>query len=148
MPSLVSNKKIRLNFEILETFEAGIELLGHEAKAVQKSLATLDGAHVTVRGGEAFLIGATISPYQPNNIAKDYDPTRLRRLLLSKKQLKELADKESVKGLTIVPISLYSKGRKIKVEIAIVRGKKQFDKRQTMKERAVKRDINRTLKTQ
>jgi SsrA-binding protein len=148
MAPLVSNKKAHFNYEILESYEAGIELLGHEVKAVKKGQATLDGSHVTVRGGEAYLIGASISPYQTNNVPKDYEPTRNRRLLLNKKQLAELGDKESQKGLTIVPISMYNKGLKVKVEIALVRGKKQFDKRESIKKRDSKREIERTLKNQ
>ena len=147
MATLVSNKKAHFNYEILERYEAGIELLGHEVKAVRNGQVSLEGAHITVRGQEAYLIGATISPYQPNNTAKDYQPDRNRKLLLNKKELENLGSNESKKGLTIVPISMYSKGPKIKVEIALVRGKKQFDKRETIKKRDSKREIDRTLKT-
>ena len=148
MASLASNKKAHFNYEILERYEAGIELLGHEVKAVKKGQVSLDGTHVTVRGQEAYLIGATISPYQPNNMPKDYEPTRNRRLLLNKKELEYLGENEAKKGLTIVPLSMYNKGSKIKVEIALVRGKKEFDKRESIKKRDTKREIDRTLKNQ
>jgi len=148
MTAFVTNRKAHFNYEILEKLEAGIELLGHEVKSVKNAQANLEGAHVTVRGGEAYLVGATITPYQPANTPADYDPARNRRLLLTKKELADLEGKESQKGLTIVPISMYSKGRKLKLEIAIVRGKKKFDKRQTIKKRDSKRDIERTLKNQ
>ena len=118
-----------------EKIEAGIELLGFEVKSIKAGKAVLNGSHVTIRGSEAYLIGATISPFQPNNTPSEYDASRNRRLLLTKKQLAELEQSESHKGLTIVPISMYNKARKIKIEIAIVRGKKKFDKRQSIKKR-------------
>ncbi|HYF10023.1 MAG TPA: SsrA-binding protein SmpB [Candidatus Paceibacterota bacterium] len=143
---LLRHKKAHLNYEILEQFEAGIELEGGEVKSLRAHQGSLEGARAAVRGGEAYLIGATIPPYQPKNTAKDYDPERPRRLLLHKKELAELLGAESRKGLTIVPISMYNKGRKVKVAIAIVRGKKKFDKREDLKKRDTDRDIQRTLK--
>ncbi len=148
MPALIENRKARFNYEILETFEAGIELRGFEVKAIRVGKASLEGAHITVRGNEAFLIGMHIAPYQPANTPKEYDPMRNRKLLLTKKELTELAGIESKKGLTIVPISVYNKGRKIKIQIASVKGKKKFDKRQTIKKRESDRDIRRILKTE
>ena len=140
---LIQNKKAHFDYEILEKLTAGIELLGFEVKALRGKLGSLDGAHVTVRGGEAYLMHATIPPFQPN---KNYEPLRNRKLLMTKKEIARLAGEESKKGLTIVPISVYNHGRKIKVEIALVRGKKQFDKRETMKKRETEREIRRTLK--
>lgn len=140
------NKKAKFNYEILEEYEAGIELLGHEVKSIKTKKCSLEGARVTVRGSEAYLIGATVNPYQAANIADGYDPERNRRLLLSKKQLEELSKKEDTKGLTIIPISLYNKGKNIKVRVAVARGKKQFDKRQTIKDRESKREIGREMK--
>lgn len=145
--ALITNKKASLNYEILDTFSAGIELLGHEVKSVRAGNGSIDAAHVTVRGGEAFLIGAHISPYQPKNIAKEYDPDRNRRLLLTKSEIEKLASIESGKGLTIVPLSMYNKGRTIKVNIAVVRGKKKFDKRETLKRRDTEREIRREMKS-
>jgi SsrA-binding protein len=115
---------------------------------VKANNARLDGSHVTIRGGEAFLIGAHIAPYQPANTPKEYDPDRNRKLLLSKKEIQTLGSIESKKGLTIVPISMYNKGGRIKVEIATVRGKKKFDKRETIKKRDTDREIRRTLKNE
>src|SRR5271168_549855 len=114
MANLVYNKKASFNYEILEKFEAGIELLGFEVKSIQKGQATLDGSHITVRGGEAYLLGATISPYQPKNTPENYDQSRRRKLLLTKKELVRLSKAEETKSLTIVPISMYNKNRKIK----------------------------------
>lgn len=146
MANLLEHKKARFNYEILETFEAGIELLGPEVKSVRAKQGSLEGAHITVRGGEAYLIGAHIPPYQPSNTPKDYNPDRIRKLLLTKKELSLLAGQESKKGLTIVPISVYNKGRKMKLQVAIARGKKKFDKRETTKKRESDREIRREMK--
>lgn len=143
MAELLRNKKAGFNYEILERFEAGIELLGQEVKSLRAGHGVLDAAHITVRGGEAYIINMSIPPYQPMNV-KDYDPLRLRKLLLTKDEILKLASME--KGLTIVPIAVYNKGHKIKMEIASVRGKKKFDKRETEKKRDAKREIDRTLK--
>lgn len=147
--SLISNKKARFNYEILEEFEAGMELLGHEVKSLRKGRGTLDGAHVIVRGGEGFVVGMTIPPYQPGNksVVDGYDPARTRRLLLGKKELARLAEFESQKGLTIVPLSVYNKGRHIKLSIAAARGKKLFDKRESLKKKDAEREVRRSLKT-
>lgn len=141
--ALVYNKKVGLDYEILETFEAGIELFGFEVKSLRQHQGSLLGSHVTIRGGEAFLVSTTIPPFQEKNTTETYDPKRNRRLLLTKPEIEKLASLESKKGLTIVPISVYSKGRKIKVEIAIVRGKKKYDKRQDTKKRDTDREIRR-----
>jgi len=146
MAALVNNKKASFNFEILESFEAGLELLGTEVKSLRNKQGSLEGSHVVVRGSEAFLVGATIPPYQPANTLKDYDPERTRKLLLNKKEIDEIGGAESQKGLTIVPISVYSKGRNLKLQIAIARGKKKADKRQVLKERDTKKDIERQMK--
>ena len=144
--SLIYNRKVNVDYEILETFEAGIELLGQEVKSLRGNQGSLLGAHITVRGGEVFLIASNIPPYQVKNTPVDYDPKRNRRLLLSKKEIGQLASLESKKGLTIVPISMYNKGKKIKVQIAVVRGKKKFDKREDIKKRDTDRDIRREFK--
>src|SRR3989344_4751446 len=146
MANLAYNKKVAFNYEVLEKFTAGIELFGFEVKSLRKGQCTLDGSHVTMRGGEAYLIGAQIAPFQPKNTPEDYDPKRNRRLLLTKKEIILLSQIESKKGLTIVPISVYNKERKIKVEIASVRGKREFDKRETIKKRDAEREIRRDFK--
>ena len=146
MASYTENRKARFNYEILEKYEAGIELLGTEVKSVRNSQISLEGAFVIVRGGETFLINANIPPFQPKNAPKDYDPLHNRKLLLTKAEIVELAGSEKNKSLTIVPISVYNKGRKIKVEIAIVKGKKKFDKRKALEKRETDRSIRRTMK--
>lgn len=144
----IENKKARFDFEILETFEAGAELFGFEVKAIKKGMGSLEGARVVVRGGEAFLLGASVSPYQQKNTPGSYDPERARRLLLNKKEITELADAEAKKGLTIVPIRWYNRSRLLKVEVAVARRKKKYDKRAALKARDTKRQIDRTLKNQ
>lgn len=146
MANYAENRKARFNYEILEKYETGIELLGTEVKSVRAGQMSLEGAFVIARGGEAFLINANIPPYQPKNSPKDYDPLKNRKLLLTKKEITELAGSEKNKSLTIVPISVYNKNRKIKVEIALVKGKKKFDKRETIKKRDTDREIRRDFK--
>ncbi len=144
--SLVENKKAHFTYEFHERYTAGMELLGFEVKALRAKRASLEGAHVTVRGGEAYLIGMTIHPYQPGNTPKDYDPVRNRRLLLSKKEIAELATAEDSKGLTIVPMSVYNEKRKLKIRIAVATKKKTHDKRETIKKRESERDVAREVK--
>ncbi len=144
--SLITNKKAGFNYEILEKYTAGVELFGYEVKSLRAGQGSLEGAHVTVRGGEAYVVGMFIPPYQPSNTPEEYDPHRNRRLLLNKKEIAELADVEQKKGLTIVPLSVYNKGSKIKLDIASVKGKKKFDKRETLKKRDTERETNREFK--
>ncbi len=144
--SFATNKKAFFNYEILEKITAGIELLGFEVKAIKDGKITLDGAYATVRGGEAFLIGANITALQPKNVPEDYDSRRNRRLLLTKKEINRLGEIENQKGLTVVVLSVYNKGKKLKVELGIARGKKSADKRQSIKKRESDREIRRTLK--
>lgn len=146
MTSQIENKKARLEYEFLETFEAGMVLTGFEAKSLRVGKASLVGAHVVVRGGEAYLVGATISPYQEGNVPKSYDPERTRKLLLSKKELNELVGAESQKGLTLVPIMVLNQKRHIKLTFALARKKKKHDKRAALKERDDTRSMSRTLK--
>ena len=146
MAHYAENRKARFNYEILEKYEAGIELLGVEVKSVRGGQMSLEGAFVIIRGGEAYLINSNVPPYQVKNTPKDYDPERNRKLLLTKKEIAELAGNEKNKSLTIVPISVYNKNRKIKVEIALVKGKKKFDKRETLKKRDTDREIRRAIK--
>lgn len=146
MSNLIENTKLKFDYETLETLEAGIELFGYEVKSLRSKHGSLAGAHITVRGGEAFIIGSFIPPYQEKNTPAEYDPYRNRRILLSKKEIGELASHEFARGLTLVPISMYNKGRVIKVKIALVRGKKKLDKRQTIMKREDTREIEREYK--
>lgn len=148
MTTYLANKKAYFDFDVLRTYEAGLVLFGFEAKSIRTGKGKLTGGHVVIRGGEAFLVGISISPFQPANTPKNYDPERPRKLLLSKKQLAELERYTETERLTAIPIKLYSNGRNIKLEIAVAKGKQKHDKRETLKERDSKRDIQRTLKSQ
>ena len=144
--SLIQNKKAYFNYEIMEKFSAGMELFGFEVKAIKDRRGSLEGAYVVIRGGEAFLVGANILPIQPKNVPADYDSHRNRKLLLTKKEIKKLADAEGQKGLTIVATSVYNSNRKLKIEIAIAKGKRQFDNRKSRMKRELDREDERTLK--
>ncbi len=143
---LISNKKAHLRFAPLETFSAGIELVGSEVKALRSKQGSLEGARVVVRGGEAFITGMTIPPYQSANTTKTYDPERPRRLLLAKRELAELASAEARKGLTIVPFSVYTIRNLLKARISIVKGKGKADRREDLKKKDAEREAGRILK--
>lgn len=138
MATYIDNRKAHFNYSVEETFEAGIELMGHEVKSIKGGQGTMSSAFCVVRGGEAYILNLHIPPFQPHNVDPAYDPDRTRRLLLSKKEIKQLADKDDIKGLTLIPISLYSKGRYIKVSVAVARGKKVFDKKRNYQKTRVR----------
>ena len=144
--SLIDNTRAGFDYEILEKFEAGISLQGFEVKSLREKQGSLKGARVVARGGEAYLVGATIPAWQIANAPKAYDAERPRRLLLSKKEIIHIASAESEKGLTIIPLSIYNKERHLKLSLAIVRGKKAHDKRDSIRKREEKRRMQRTLK--
>ena len=144
--TLVKNKKAHLHYTPLESFSAGLELLGQEVKALRSNLGSLEGSRVVVRGGEAFIVGMTIPPYQPANMPKSYDPERPRRLLLAKKEIATLASEEAKKGLTIIPLEVYTSGKFVKARVAIVRGKGKADRREDLKKRDAMRETGRILK--
>ncbi len=143
--SFAENRKAYFNYEIKDTYEAGIELLGFEVKSVRAGKVSLDGSHVIVRGGEAYIVGMTIQPYQVKNTPASYEPDRTRRLLLVKKEIVELEKLGETKGLTIVPLKMYNKNRRIKVELGVGKGKKLHDKRETIKKRDLDRQLKRDL---
>ncbi|KND48400.1 MAG: SsrA-binding protein [Parcubacteria bacterium C7867-002] len=146
MTTLVDNKKVHFNYEIGDTFEAGVELLGHEVKSLKKNQGSLDGSYMIVRGGEAYMVNTFIPPYQENNTPDGYDPRRNRKLILNKKEIAELASIEGDRGLTIVPISIYNKGNLIKVKLGVARGKKKYDKRESIQKREVDRNVRREFR--
>ncbi|MBI2100214.1 MAG: SsrA-binding protein SmpB [Candidatus Vogelbacteria bacterium] len=144
--SLVKNQKAYFDYEILEKFDAGLQLRGFEVKALKLGRGKLVAAHIIVRGDEAYLVGAAIEPYQAKNMPADYEAGRTVKLLVTKKEIGRLADIERQPGLTIIPLSVYNKNGKLKLELAIARGKKKYDKRQAIKQRDTDREIRRTLK--
>jgi SsrA-binding protein len=146
MPQLAFNKRALFDYEILEKFEAGLVLFGHEVKSVRSGKMSLLGAYVTIGRGSAWLINSHIPLYPKAGPKPDYDPDRTRRLLLHKRELDRLSGKLDQKGLTLVPISVYTKGSRIKIEFGLGRGKKQFEKKESIKKREIDREIRRSLK--
>lgn len=146
MKILAENRKAYFNYQILEKFEAGIVLNGQEVKSIKGGRASLRGSYVVLRGEELFLIGANIPPYQPKNAPPDYEPERSRKLLLNKSEIKHLIGKVKERGLTLLPLKVYTKNAKIKLEFGIAKGRKKADKRELIKKREADREIQRTLK--
>lgn len=146
MKPYADNKKARFDYEILETYEAGLVLSGNEVKSIRNGNVNLKGGFVTFHGNDAFIINVHISRYKYAGTTLNYDPERSRKLLLKKKEISYLRGKSQEKGLTIVPLTLYNKGRHIKVEIAVARGKKKYDKRESVKKREVDREVQRKMK--
>ena len=142
---IASNKKAYHDYFVLQKLEAGMELTGTEVKSLRDGKANLKDSYVMIKGDEAFLLGAHISPYSHGNI-QNHDPERTRRLLLHKREIAKLHVQIVEKGLTIVPLRLYFKGSRVKVEIAVVRGKKQYDKRETEKRREADREAAAAMK--
>lgn len=146
MKVYAENREARFNYEILEKFEAGLVLNGQEVKSIKEGKATIRGSYIVLKGEEAFLIGATVPPYQPNNVSKDYDPQRSRKLLLNKKELQYLTGKGEERGLALIPLKLFDKHAIIKLEFGVGKGKKKTDKRESIKKRETEREIERELK--
>ena len=146
MPTLLENKKARFDYEILDEYEGGIELRGFEVKSLRQKKGSIREAYVSIHNSEVFLVGAHIPAYQPKNAPADYDPYRNRKILLTKKEIQKLIGKEKMRGLTLVPLSMYTKGRRIKIKIAVAKGKKKYDKRETIRKRETQREIRRTSK--
>jgi SsrA-binding protein len=135
------NKRASFDYEILEKFEAGIELKGGEAKSITSGKANITGAYCIVKGGEIFVVNMDIPPHQKNNTSSSYNPKRDRRLLLKKSEIKHLEGKP--KSLTIIPLKLYNKGSKIKMKIALVKYRKKKDKREILKKKEDLREIRK-----
>lgn len=147
MPILAVNKRASFDYEILETYEAGLVLFGHETKSIKSGHISLNGSYVTFRGARPYLVGAQVSLYKYAGGQEDYNPHRDRQLLLKKKEIEHLIGKKQEKGLTLVPIKIYTKHSFVKLEFGVGRGKKEYDKRESIKKREVDRNI-RTLTKQ
>lgn len=146
MRILSENKKAYFDYEILEKFEAGISLFGQEVKSLKTRATNLAGTYVIIKNEEVFWVGANIQPYQPRNIGANYNPQRDRKLLLKKSEIKYLIGKSKQGGLTLIPLRLYTKDSKIKLEFGVAKRKKKIDKREILKKRAIEREIQRELK--
>jgi SsrA-binding protein len=145
MRDLATNKKAFFDYEIIESFEAGIVLLGTEVKSVKEGKINLKDSYVKIMNGEVFLINCHISEYKYGNIT-NHDPTRSRKLLLKKTQIGKLAGKTKEKGFALIPLKVYKKNNLIKIEIALAKGKKNYDKRETLKRKDIDREIRRSFK--
>ena len=146
MKDVARNKKAFHDYFIEDKFEAGIVLTGTEVKSLRDGRANLKESHVLIKGGEAFLFNCHISPYSHGNM-QNHEPTRTRKLLLNRREIDKLEIKVAQKGMTVVPLRMYFKGSHAKVEIGLGRGKKLFEKRDTIKEREAKKEISRALKS-
>ncbi len=142
---VAKNRKARFNYEILETYEAGIELKGTEVKSVRASKVNLTEGFISIDNGEAFLKQVHISPYEQGNIF-NVDPVRVRKLLLHKREIKKLIGETAQKGFTLVPLSMYLKNGKVKLSVGLARGKNIHDKRQDMAKKDAQRSIERAMK--
>lgn len=138
------NKKARHDYFIEKTYEAGVELKGTEVKSIRAGKANLKESYVTIKNGEVFVVGMNVSPYREGNIF-NVDPLRERKLLLNKREILRLNQEVQLKGMTLVPISLYEKNGRVKMELAVARGKKLYDKRESIKEKDIKRNLERYL---
>jgi SsrA-binding protein len=138
------NRKAKFEYQLFDTYEAGLELRGTEIKSIRAGQVSLAEAYVRTNGKQAWLVGAHIAPYDQASVF-NHDPERERRLLLHKKEIKTLWDGVRIKGMTVVPTILYLKNGKAKVEIALAKGKRQYDKRQDIKKRDMDREINRAM---
>jgi len=142
---IASNKKAFHDYFILQKFEAGLALTGTEVKSLREGRANLKDSYVTFKDGEAFLFGTHISPYSHGNL-QNHDPERTRKLLLHRREIEKLRVETTEKGLTVIPLRLYFKGGRVKAEIAVVRGKKQYDKRETEKKKELDREVAVAMK--
>jgi SsrA-binding protein len=138
------NRKAKFEYDLLETYEAGLELKGTEIKSIRAGQVSLSEAYVRTNGRQAWLVGAHIAPYDQAS-AFNHEPERDRRLLLHKREIKALWDAVRLKGMTIIPTMLYLRDGLAKLEIAVAKGKRQYDKRQAIKKRDMARDVDRAL---
>ncbi|BBH25094.1 SsrA-binding protein SmpB [Intestinibaculum porci] len=145
MNIVAQNKKARHDYFILETYEAGIELKGTEIKSIRRGSCNLKDSFIRIKDGEAYIENMYVAPYKEGNIF-NVDPRRIRKLLLHKKEIRKLQKEIMQEGLTIVPLKVYFNTSKAKLEIALAKGKKNYDKRQSLKEKDMKRDIDKALK--
>lgn len=146
MRVLAENKKAYFNYQILEKFEAGIILIGQEVKSIKSGRMNIAGSYIIFKDEEPYLLNVNIPPYQPKNAPQDYDPARNRRLLLNKSEIKYLIGKSQQKGLTLVPLKVYTKRGKIKLEFGLARGRKKESKKELLKKREIDREIAIELK--
>ena len=144
--TIAENRKAFHDFHLLETFEAGVVLLGTEVKAIREGRVNLRDSYARVEDGEVFLYNVTISPYSHRGYA-DHEPLRRRKLLLHRDEIRKLIGKTVEKGMTLVPVRLYFKAGKVKVAVSLAKGKKEYDKRETIKRRETDRETRAAIKS-
>ena len=142
---IATNRKAHFNYEILERYEAGLSLVGSEVKSLREGKANLSDAYAIIRNDEAFLLNCHINPYSHANLL-NHEPLRTRKLLLHKHEIQKLIGKTQEKGLTLIPLRLYFKKGKAKVELGVAKGKKLYDKRETIKRREINREMEKAMK--
>jgi SsrA-binding protein len=139
------NKKALFDYNILEKYEAGVVLFGQEVKSIKTGHINLAGSYVVINKGEVFLAGVKVPPYQPNNAGADYNEGRERKLLLNKKEIDYLVGKSAQKGFSLIPLKIYDKNGRVKLEFGLAKGKKKFDKKEKIKKRDLEREVSREL---
>lgn len=144
---IADNRKARHDYFVLEALEAGIELVGTEVKSIRQGSVNLKDSWVDIQNGEMLVLGMHISPYEKGNIF-NRDPLRVRKLLVHKREIMKMQKELATQGLTLVPLKLYFKGSRVKMEVGLCKGKKLYDKRASTAERDAKREIDRTMKSQ
>ncbi|MFO7302374.1 MAG: SsrA-binding protein SmpB [Acidobacteriota bacterium] len=142
---VAENRKARHDYHILETFEAGMALLGSEVKAVREGRVNLRDAYCRLEGGEAWVVGLHIGPYSHGGYG-EHDPLRRRKLLLHREEINKLLGKTTEKGLTVVPLKMYLKNGRVKLEVGLAKGKKTYDKRETIRQRVIERETRAAFK--
>lgn len=146
MRKIIENKRAFFDYEIFEKYLAGIELFGFEVKSIKKGRISIENSFVILKGTEVFLLNTFVPPYQVKNTPKDYDPSRKRKLLLKKREVRKLIGKSKEKGLTLIPLAVYNLRGQVKIEIALAKTKKKIDKKEKIKERDLERETKRELK--
>jgi len=139
------NKKATYDYTVLENFEAGLVLFGQEVKSIKTGHINLSGSYISFTRGEPFLVGVKIPPYQPNNAGADYNEERQRKILLNKKEINYLMGKSKEHGFSLIPLKVYEKSGRIKLEFGLAKGKKQYNKKEKIKKRDAEREISRVL---
>mgnify|MGYP000451073118 CR=1 FL=1 len=148
MVTLADNKRATHDYDILEKLQAGLVLNGQEVKSIKSGRISLAGSYIIPKGDELFLTGSTVPPWQPKNAPDDYNPERDRKLLLQRQELNQLLGKAKERGLTFVPLKVYTVKGQVKLELGIAKGKKKQDKREKLKKQDVEREMQRALKSQ
>lgn len=146
MSTLATNFRAKFDYDILKTFEAGLVLTGQEVKSARGGNVSLKGAYATLKGEEVWLLNAHIGAYKKAGALKDYEPTASRKLLLHTREIQELVGAVRTQGLTLIPLSLYTRGRRLKVELGLARGRKKYEKKEVIKKRAIQREIRSVLR--